>query len=461
MNTEEMTEPVRKENKMGVLPIGKLLVSMSVPMMLSMLVMALYNIVDSIFVSWISEKALTAVSLAFPVQNLMIAFAVGAGVGLNSILSRRLGEKNDQAVNRAAGNGFVLFFGMYLIFLLFGLFFTGVFFTAQTSDPEILEAGVQYLTICCLFSFGSFGQIACERMLQSTGKTVFAMATQLIGSVVNLVLDPIFIFGLGPIPAMGVSGAALATVTGQIVAMASALLMNIKLNREIQFKLSYLRPHWGTIKDICTVGVPSIVMQSIGSVMTFGLNKILMSFTSTATAVFGVYFKLQSFVFMPVFGLNNGLVPIVSYNYGAGHKERIQKTIRLSMILALAIMLVGTAVFQIFPGALLSFFKPSEAMIAIGIPALRLISVSFVFAGISIIAGSVFQALGNGMLSLMISIVRQLVVLLPAAWLLGQSGNVDLVWLAFPVSEIVAMILSAALLVRISKRQISKIGIEA
>lgn len=458
MSIQENAEPVRRENKMGVLPIGKLLVSMSVPMMLSMLVMALYNIVDSIFVSWISEKALTAVSLAFPIQNLMIAFAVGAGVGLNSILSRRLGEKNYQAVNRAAGNGFVLFFGMYLIFLLFGIFFSGVFFSSQTGDREILDAGVQYLTICCVCSFGSFGQIACERMLQATGKTVFAMATQLIGSIVNLILDPIFIFGLGPIPAMGVAGAAIATVTGQVVAMISAVLMNIKLNREIQFRLSYLRPHWGTIKDICTVGVPSIVMQSIGSVMTFGMNKILMSFTSTATAVFGVYFKLQSFVFMPVFGLNNGLVPIVSYNYGAGHRERIQKTIRLSMILALAIMLVGTAIFQIFPQVLFSFFKPSQAMLNIGVPALRLISISFLFAGVSIIAGSVFQALGNGMLSLIVSVVRQLVVLLPAAWLLGQSGDLDLVWLAFPVSEAVAVVLSAVLLARVSKRQIAVIG---
>lgn len=447
--SQQEVKSIPQENKMGTMPVNKLLISMSLPMMISMLVQAMYNIVDSIFVSFVGEDALTAVSLAFPVQNLMIAIATGTAVGINSLLSKSLGEKNFKEVNNAANNGVFLAVLSSLAFLIFGFFFSGTFFRVQTADPEILAYGTDYLAICSIFSFGLFGQITFQRLLQSTGRTVYNMVSQITGAVLNIILDPILIFGYFGLPAMGVAGAAWATIIGQLVAMVLALSFNLKFNPEIQLSFKGFRPKASTIRRIYSVGVPSIIMQAIGSVMTFGMNKILMGFTSTATAVFGVYFKLQSFIFMPVFGLNNGLVPIVAYNYGARRKERITAAIRLAITYAISIMVVGFLVFQIFPDQLLGFFNPSEELLAIGRPALRIISTAFLGAGFCIVSGTVFQALGQGVLSLLNSVCRQLVVLLPAAFLLSLSGNLNLVWLAFPIAEVFSIILSAIFLRRV------------
>lgn len=449
---------IRKENKMGVMPVGKLLFSMALPMMIAMLVQALYNVVDSIFVSRLGEDALTAVSLAFPVQNLMIAVATGTGVGINALLSKSLGEKNYEQANRTAANGIFLAVCSYLLFLLFGLFGVRIFFETQTDIGSIIEYGHQYLTICTIMSFGLFGEIVLERLLQSTGKTFYTMLTQGIGAIVNIIMDPILIFGLLGFPALGVSGAAVATVVGQIVAMCLGIYFNLRKNHEISLQMKEFRPDGSTIKRIYSVGIPSIVMQSISSVMTFGMNTILMGFTSTATAVFGVYFKLQSFVFMPVFGLNNGMVPIISFNYGARHRDRMVKTIKLSIFSAVCIMLIGFSVFQLFPDVLLGFFSASAEMLAIGIPALRIISLSFLFAGFCIIVGSVFQALGNGVLSLIVSVTRQLLVLLPVAYLLSLTGNLDLVWLSFPIAELFSVTLSALFMRYIYQKIIAPLG---
>lgn len=436
---------------MGTMPVNRLLLSMAVPIMISMLVQALYNVVDSIFVSRVGENALTAVSLAFPVQSLMIAISVGTGVGINALLSRSLGEKNFDEADRAANNGVFLAVMGSLVFMLFGFFFAKQFFLSQTSDPEIIGYGVQYLQICTIFSIGMFGQMTFERIMQSTGKTMYTMVTQGAGAILNIILDPILIFGLLGMPAMGVSGAAVATVIGQCVAMLLALFFNLTKNKEIKLTIKGFRPNGGTIKRIYAVGIPSIIMQSIGSVMVLGMNNILMSFSSTATAVFGVYFKLQSFVFMPVFGLNNGMVPIISYNYGARHKHRMVKTMKISVMYAVAIMLVGLLIFQAGPGMLLGMFNASEDMMGIGTIALRTISWSFLFAGFSIVISSVFQALGNGMYSLIVSVVRQLMVLLPIAWLLSKSGNVNLVWLAFPLAELIAAIVTALFMKKVNR----------
>ena len=448
-----MTNPTeqRQENRMGTMPVNRLLLSMAVPIMISMLVQALYNVVDSIFVSRVGENALTAVSLAFPVQSLMIAISVGTGVGINALLSRSLGEKNFDEADRAANNGVFLAVMGSLVFMLFGFFFAKQFFLSQTSDPEIIGYGVQYLEICTIFSIGMFGQMTFERIMQSTGKTMYTMVTQGAGAILNIILDPILIFGLLGMPAMGVSGAAVATVIGQCVAMLLALFFNLTKNKEIKLTIKGFRPNGGTIKRIYAVGIPSIIMQSIGSVMVLGMNNILMSFSSTATAVFGVYFKLQSFVFMPVFGLNNGMVPIISYNYGARHKHRMVKTMKISVMYAVAIMLVGLLIFQAGPGMLLGMFNASEDMMGIGTIALRTISWSFLFAGFSIVISSVFQALGNGMYSLIVSVVRQLMVLLPIAWLLSKSGNVNLVWLAFPLAELIAAIVTALFMKKVNR----------
>lgn len=448
-----MTNPTeqRKENRMGTMPVNSLLLSMAVPIMISMLVQALYNVVDSIFVSRVGENALTAVSLAFPVQSLMIAISVGTGVGINALLSRSLGEKNYDEADRAANNGVFLAVMGSLVFMLFGFFFAKQFFLSQTSDPEIIGYGVQYLQICTIFSIGMFGQMTFERIMQSTGKTMYTMVTQGAGAILNIILDPILIFGLLGMPAMGVAGAAVATVIGQCVAMLLALYFNLTKNKEIKLTIKGFRPSGGTIKRIYAVGIPSIIMQSIGSVMVLGMNNILMSFSSTATAVFGVYFKLQSFVFMPVFGLNNGMVPIISYNYGARNKHRMVKTMKISVLYAVAIMLVGLLIFQAGPGMLLAMFNASEDMMGIGTVALRTISWSFLFAGFSIVSSSVFQALGNGMYSLIVSVVRQLMVLLPIAWLLSKSGNVNLVWLAFPLAELIAAIVTALFMKKINR----------
>ncbi len=446
----QSTTPV-KENKMGVMPVNKLLISMSLPMMISMLVQALYNIVDSIFVSRISENALTAVSLAFPVQSLMIAVAAGTGVGVNALLSRRLGEKNMDDVNRAATNGIFLYGLSYLLFVLFGIFGAGFFFSTQTDVPDILNYGKSYLTIVSTVSFGLFGQIVFERLLQSTGKTIYSMYTQVFGALINIILDPILIFGWFGLPRLEVAGAAIATVIGQACAMVMGLILNLKFNKEISLNFKGFRPDIKIIKRIYAVGFPSIIMQSIASVMTFGLNQILMGFKETAVAVFGVYFKLQSFIFMPIFGLNNGMIPIIAYNLGAKKKERMVKTIKLAILYATALMIVGLIIMQLFPETLLNIFDASPDMLAIGIPALRIISLHFLLAGFCIIVTSVFQAVGKGMISMFISITRQLLVLLPAAYLLSLLGNVNYVWFAFFIAECISLLLCIIYLRKVYK----------
>lgn len=442
------------ENKMGVMPVNRLLFSMSLPMILSMLVQALYNIVDSIFVAQIGETALAAVSLAFPVQNLIIAVSVGTGVGVNALLSRSLGEKNQETANLAAVNGIFVFFLSYLLFAVFGLFFARMYFSVQTSNPEIIEQGTIYLSVCSIFSFGIFLEIALERIMQSTGRTIYNMITQGLGAIINIILDPILIFGLFGFPRMGILGAAVATVIGQIIAMLLLLYFNIRKNSDVNLNMRRFRPDTAIIAEIYRVGLPSIIMQSISSVMTFGVNKILLLFSETAVSVFGIYFKLQSFIFMPVFGLNNAMVPIVAYNYGAARKDRIMKTIRSSVTAAVAIMLAGLAIFQIFPEQLLYLFDASEHMMGIGVPALRIISLSFVFAGYCIVIGSVFQALGNGVYSLITSAARQLVCILPAAWLFASVFGLHAVWYAFPLAEIISVVLTTLLFRRIYQKKI-------
>lgn len=452
---------IKEENKMGVMPVNRLLISMSLPMMLSMLVQALYNIVDSIFVSRIDENALTAVSLAFPLQTLMIALGIGTGVGINALLSKSLGEKDFEKADKTAVNGVFLAGVSYLIFLLAGIFVTGPFYLSQTQDPQILKYGRQYLTIVCCCSAGVYTQIVFERLLQSTGKTFYTMITQGTGAIINIILDPIFIFGYFGVPRMGVAGAAVATVTGQMIAGTIAIIVNKKKNTEITLRFQGFRPDPAIIRQIYQVGIPSIVMQAIGSVMTYGMNQILLAFTSTAAAVFGVYFKLQSFIFMPVFGLNNGMVPIVAYNYGAGRKDRLIQTIKLSIAYAVCLMIIGFTAFQVFPEQLFSLFDASETMLEIGIPALRTISCSFLLAGFCIVCGSVFQALGNGVYSMIVSIARQLLVLLPVAYLLSLAGNVIYVWWAFPIAELMSLLLSVFFLVRIYNKVIRHIGEKA
>lgn len=457
----------QKENKMGVMPVKKLLLNMSLPMMISMLVQALYNIVDSVFVARISEDALTAVSLAFPVQSLLIALGAGTGVGINAMLSKSLGEKKFERANKCAGNGVFLAVVSYLVFLLVGLFLVEPFYAMQTKSlPDLEQAkriaayGKEYLSICCIMSFGVFFQMTFERLLQATGKTFYTMITQGVGAIINIILDPILIFGLCGMPKLGVTGAAVATVSGQIVAAILAIILNQSKNHEIKLTRGEFIPEKAIISKIYSVGVPSIIMQAIGSVMVYGMNKMLMNFSATATAVFGVYFKLQSFIFMPVFGLNNGMVPIIAYNYGAKNRKRLENTIKYSVIYAVTIMLFGLATFQLVPDKLLMLFDASPDMLAMGTIALRFISISFLFAGFCIVASSVFQALGNGIYSLTISVMRQLVVILPVAYLLAGTGNVNLVWLAFPIAEIVSVTLSAFFLKRIHKNVISKLEME-
>lgn len=441
----------KENNKMGVMPVNKLLISMSLPIIVAMLVQALYNIVDSIFVARISEGALTAVSLAFPAQNLLIAFAGGTAVGINSLLSRSLGEKNQENVNKTANHAIAIWIIMSLVFMVIGLTCGRMFFTSQTSDQEIIELGTQYFTIVIGASFGIFGQFTFERLLQATGRTFQTMITQGLGAIINIILDPIFIFGWFGLPAMGVKGAALATITGQIIACFLGLYINKKQNHDIQINMHHFRFEGYILRQIYAVSIPSIIMQSIGSVMTYGLNLILIGFSSTATAVFGIYFKLQSFFFMPVFGLNNALVPIVAYNLGAKEKDRMMKAMKLAMIYVTGIMVIGFALFETVPGLLLSLFDASEHMLEIGIPALRIIAINFVFAGIAIVCSSVFQACGKGTYSLIVSLIRQLVVLLPVAYLLSLLGNVNYVWFAFPISEVFSFTLSIFLIKRTIK----------
>lgn len=439
----------KQQNKMGVMPIPKLLITMSLPMILSMLVQALYNVVDSIFVAKLNEAALTAVSLAFPVQNLMIAIAVGTGVGINALLSRYLGEHRFDNANDVAKNGIFISIISGLIFTVIGVSGAGVFFRAQTSDPEIIRYGTQYMQIVTFFAIAIFMQIAGERLMQSTGKTFYNMVTQGLGAIINIILDPILIFGLFGLPRLEVAGAAIATVIGQIVAVSLSLYLNCKKNTEININMRHFRPCGKTIKAIYEIGVPSIIMQSIGSFMTFGMNNILLMFSSTAAAVFGVYFKLQSFVFMPIFGLNNGLIPIIAYNYGAKEPKRITQVIRLSIYIATGIMLVGLVLFQTIPATFMAMFDASDHMMEIGVPALRIISLSFLFAGYSIICSSVYQALGNGVYSLIVSAARQLFIILPAAYIFGKLFGLRMVWWAFPLAEIISVILCTILLRKI------------
>ena len=446
-----------EENKMGVMPVNGLIISMSLPIMASMLVQALYNIVDSIFVAKINENALTAVSMAFPIQNLMIAVGVGTAVGVNALLARSLGEKDFKKVNKIAENAVFLTVLSYLLFLIIGVFFVDLFYRSQTDIEEIVRYGNEYLTVCCCFSVGGFTQGMFERLLQATGKTIYSMITQGVGAIVNIILDPIMIFGLFGFPKMGVTGAAAATVIGQIVAGILAVWMNHTRNHEVRIQMKGFRPELPVIGQIYGIGVPSIIMQAIGSVMTYGMNRILISFTSTATAVFGVYFKLQSFVFMPVFGLNNGVIPIVAYNYGAKNTERVISAIRYSIAYAMSIMVAGLLVFQILPGPLLKLFNASEMMMEIGIPALRIISMSFLLAGFCIACGSVFQALGCSVYSMYVSVARQLVVLLPAAWFLAKLGNVNLVWWAIPIAELMSLAMTVYYMIRVNQKVISKI----
>ena len=446
------------ENKMGTMPIGPLLAGMAIPMMISMLVQALYNVVDSIFVAQISQDALNAVSLAFPLQNLMIAVGGGTGVGMNALLSRSLGEKDQEQADRAANTGIFLFFLSAVIFGVCGFALARPFFLAQTDIAPIVDYGTTYARICLGLSIGIFSQFCFERLLQSTGRTVYSMVTQLIGAVINIIMDPILIFGLFGFPRMEVAGAAAATVLGQIIAAILGLVINLRCNPDIHIRLREIRPHRAIVREIYRVGVPSIVMQSIGSVMVFGMNQILMAFTDTATAVFGAYFKLQSFIFMPVFGLNNGMVPIISYNYGAARLDRVRRTYKLTAATATVIMCVGCAAFNFFPEALLGFFSPSAEMLSIGTVALRVISYSFLLAGFDIIAGSVCQAIGNPMYTLICSVCRQLVALLPAAWLLARTGILDLVWFCFPISEVVSLVLSIFFLRRTMRRVEAQIG---
>ncbi len=445
-----------EENKMGVMPVNKLVFNISLPMMISMLVQALYNIVDSIFVAKLSENALTAVSLAFPLQTLLIAVGAGTGVGINALLSKSLGEKNHEKAGRIAKNGAFLYVLSSVLFLILGLSAVKPFYAGQTAnaDPEIMTMGVTYLTIVMVCSFGLFGQFFFERLLASTGNTVYTMISQLSGALTNIILDPIMIFGLFGMPAMGVAGAAAATVVGQCVGALVGAFCHFRYNHEIQLRFQGFRPEGATIWSIYQVAIPSIIMQSIGSIMTYGMNLILMTFSATAAAVFGVYFKLQSFFFMPIFGLNNGITPIIAYSYGARQRKRMIKTIRLSMLVALGMMMLGFAAFEWIPEVLLGFFDASEEMIEIGVPALRIIRLHFLVAWFCIISGTVFQALGHAVCSLVVSILRQLVILLPAAFILAKVGGLEAVWWSFPIAEVASGSVSMFYLIRIYKNVI-------
>ena len=454
-----MSNKPLQENKMGTMPVGKLLFNMALPMILSMVVQALYNVVDSIYISQISESAVTALSLAFPVQNMQIGFAVGIGVGVNSLLSKSLGEQNQEAANRAAGNGMFLMIVAVEIFMLFGIFGARPFFEMQSDVTETVENGITYSSICCIFSLGIFMEILGERLLQSTGRTIHSMITQSTGAIINIILDPILIHGWFGLPAMGVAGAAVATVIGQWVAALLALYFNEKHNPEVQFGRRYFIPHGKTIRSILTVGVPSIVMNGIGSVMNFSMNQILQGFAETATSVFGIYFKLQSFFFMPLFGINNATISIIAFNYGARKPERITKTLKLACGTALALMITGLLVFQFFPDLLLSMFNPSEEFLIIGRSALRIISLSFPMAAIGIALSASFQALGDGIYSTITSLCRQMFVLLPVAYLLSLTGEVNNVWYAYPIAEIVSGAVTAFFFLRIYRQKIKPLKI--
>lgn len=457
MNQENTSAPA--ENKMGTMPIGKLLFNMSLPMMISMLVQALYNIVDSIFVAKLSENALTAVSLAFPLQTLLIAVGTGTGVGMNALLSKSLGEKNFKKANATASNAAVLYFFSYLVFFILGFTIVRPFYASQigNADQEIMELGIEYLSTVMIFSFGLLAQVFFERLLTSTGRTIFSMTSQLTGAITNIILDPILIFGLLGAPKMGVTGAAVATVIGQCVAALVAGFCNHRYNHDVKLKFYGFRLDFHIIGTIYAVGIPTIIMQSIGSVMTYCMNRILIEFSSTATAVFGVYFKLQSFFFMPVFGLNNGITPIIAYNYGAGQRKRMLKTIKLSMLVAFCLTFIGFLCFEGIPQILLGMFNASDGMLTIGVPALRIIGIHYLIAWFCIVSGTVFQALGKAFFSMIVSIMRQLFVLIPAAYILAKLGGLHVVWWSFPIAEVISLMVSSFFLVRINRTIISRV----
>ena len=455
-----------EENKMGVMPIGKLIVTMSLPIMISMLVQALYNVVDSVFVARIDEYALTAVSMAFPIQNLMIAVSVGTAVGVNALLARYLGAKDYEKVNKIAENAVFLAIMSYLVFLLIGLFLAEPFYRSQTDIEEIVQYGRQYISICCCLSFGVFIQIMFERLLQATGKTVYTMCTQGVGALTNIILDPILIFGMFGLPRMGVAGAAAATVAGQMVAAVLAVSLNHLKNKEVRIQMKGFRPNPEIIGQIYEIGLPAIVMQAIGSAMNYGMNRILITFSSTATAVFGVYFKLQSFVFMPVFGLNQGALPVMGYNYGARNRKRLMGAYKITLTAAVVIMGLGLVLFQLLPEQMLMLFvdksdaAAAQKMIEVGVPALKTISLSFLGAAFGIINSTLFQATARGMNSLIVSVCRQLVVILPAAWILGQQFGLNAVWYAFPIAEIAAFFISYILLWREYRSELRFLDVE-
>ena len=457
--SQEIATEVKEENKMGTMPVGKLIFNMSLPMMVSMLVQALYNIVDSIFVAKLSENALTAVSLAFPLQTLLIAVGAGTGVGMNALLSKSLGEKNFKKANDTAANAAVLYILSYILFLILGFSVVKPFYLSQigNADVEIMEMGIEYLSTVMIFSFGLFTQFFFERLLTSTGRTIFSMTSQLTGAVTNIILDPILIFGLFGAPKMGVTGAAIATVIGQCVAGIVAAACNHKYNHDVKLIFKGFKPDLKIIGTIYAVGVPSIIMQSIGSIMTYCMNRILIEFSSTATAVFGVYFKLQSFFFMPVFGLNNGITPIIAYNYGAKQRKRMIHTIKLSMAVAFCLTFVGFIAFEAIPQVLLGMFNSSQQLLEIGIPALRIIGIHFLIAWFCIVAGTVFQALGKAVFSMIVSIMRQLFVLVPAAYILAKVGGLHAVWWSFPIAEIISLAVSLTFLIRIYNTIIKKL----
>ncbi len=457
MNQENTSAPA--ENKMGTMPIGKLLFNMSLPMMISMLVQALYNIVDSIFVAKLSENALTAVSLAFPLQTLLIAVGTGTGVGMNALLSKSLGEKNFKKANATASNAAVLYFFSYLVFFILGFTIVRPFYASQigNADQEIMTLGIEYLSTVMIFSFGLLAQVFFERLLTSTGRTIFSMTSQLTGAITNIILDPILIFGLLGAPKMGVTGAAVATVIGQCVAALVAGFCNHRYNHDVKLKFHGFRLDFHIIGTIYAVGIPTIIMQSIGSVMTYCMNRILIEFSSTATAVFGVYFKLQSFFFMPVFGLNNGITPIIAYNYGAGQRKRMLKTIKLSMLVAFCLTFIGFLCFEGIPQILLGMFNASDELLTIGVPALRIIGIHYLIAWFCIVSGTVFQALGKAFFSMIVSIMRQLFVLIPAAYILAKLGGLHVVWWSFPIAEVISLMVSSFFLVRINRTIISRV----
>ncbi len=449
------TESPLQENKMGIMPVGRLLLNMAAPMILSMLVQALYNVVDSMYVYRLSDTAGDALGLAFPLQNIQIGVATGIGVGVNSLLSKSLGEGNQERANRAAGNGIAMMVIASVFFVLFGIFGTRSFFEIQKGvTQELIDNGTTYITICYVLTIGVFLSVLAERMLQSTGRTVLSMVTQGVGAITNIILDPIFIFGFGPVPAMGIAGAAIATVIGQFMSAAVGIFLNVKFNPDVRLSFACLRPRKDIVLPILNVGIPSIVMVAVGSVMNFVMNQILLGFGKVAAGVFGIYYKLQSFFFMPLFGLNNATISILAYNYGAQKPERLMKTLKIAAVSAFCIMMAGFAAFQLIPELLLSIFTDTQEYMAIGAGALRGISYSFPLAAICIAVGASFQALGKGIYSTITSLCRQMVVLLPAAYLLSLTGNVDAVWWAFPIAEIMSLMVTILCFLRIYHRQI-------